>query len=73
MDNTRAVIGALLIIGMIVFSNLILYAAVRGFTRGSSAHTGLSKAVQNLTGGAKKDTSYDDLRKRVEHLKDKTK
>lgn len=73
MENTHALTGALLIIGMVVFSNLILYAAVRGFTRGSSAHTGLFKAVQNLTGSAKKDTTYDELRKRVEDLKDKTK
>lgn len=72
MENTRAMIGAAIFIGMILFSNLILYGVVRSFTRDSSSHTGLFKAMQGLTQDTKqKDTSYDELRKRVDELKEK--
>jgi hypothetical protein len=72
MDSSKAAIGLLIIILLIVGANFVMYAIARGATRG-----GNSRWMSALKDSLRKpmDTpanqSMDELRKRVEELKTK--
>jgi c-di-GMP-related signal transduction protein len=67
MDTNRAYIGAAILIGIVVFSNLILYAMARNITRDIN----YTKTMQNSL--EKQDASLEELRKKVEELESKKK
>lgn len=74
MEVDTAAIGLLIIILLIVGANFVMYAIARGATRGgnsrwmSSLKDSLSKPMNTPA-----NQSMDELRKRVEELKKKTK
>lgn len=73
-ESSRAVIGAAILIALLVFSNLIVYAAARGATRGRKRPT-FFKAAQDLfrNPNRKDNDPMDELRKKVEELEGKRK
>jgi hypothetical protein len=74
MELDRAAIGLLIIIGLIVVANFVMYAIARGATRG-----GNSRWMSSLKDSLRKpmntpaNRSMDELRKRVEELESKRK
>jgi hypothetical protein len=74
MELDRAAIGLLIIIGLIVVANFVMYAVARGATRGgnsrwmSALKDSLSKPMNTPA-----SQSMDELRKRVEELESKRK
>jgi hypothetical protein len=72
MESNQAAIGLLIIILLIVGANFIMYAIARGATRGgnsrwmSALKDSLSKPMDTPA-----NKSMDELRKRVEDLKNK--
>jgi hypothetical protein len=74
MELDRAAIGLLIIIGLIVVANFVMYAIARGATRG-----GNSRWMSSLKDSLRKpmntpaNRSMDELRKRVEELQSKRK
>jgi hypothetical protein len=68
MENSRAVIGAIIFIVMILGANFIMYAIARGVTRSNTKSTleMLGKALNTST--QKKDDETDELRRRVAEL-----
>lgn len=72
MELDRAAIGLLIIIGLIVVANFVMYAVARGATRGgnsrwmSALKDSLSKPMNTPA-----NQSIDELRKRVEELQSK--
>ena len=72
MDSSKAAIGLLIIILLIVVANFVMYAIARGATRGgnsrwmSALKDSLSKPMDTPA-----NKSMDELRKRVEELKTK--
>jgi hypothetical protein len=74
MELDRAAIGLLIIIGLIVVANFVMYAIARGATRG-----GNSRWMSSLKDSLRKpmntpaNRSMDELRKRVEELESKGK
>ena len=74
MELDRAAIGLLIIIGLIVVANFVMYAIARGATRGgnsrwlSALKDSLSKPMNTPA-----NRSMDELRKRVEELESKRK
>lgn len=74
MDTNRAYIGAAILIGIVVFSNLILYGMARSMSR-NMKDVNYMKTMQNLIRNPheKEDASLDELRKRVEELEAKKK
>jgi hypothetical protein len=73
MADTNVLLVVLLIIGIIVLANGMMFLAVRGFARGDktthkffdSARNTLSQPFQ------KQNKELDELRKRVEELEEK--
>jgi len=67
--NEPALIALLVLIGLILVSNFVLYGIVRGSTRGDNSRwmralrDSLSKPLEP------KDKSMDELRKKIEELK----
>ena len=74
MELDGAAIGLLIIIGLIVVANFVMYAIARGATRGgnsrwlSALKDSLSKPMNTPA-----NRSMDELRKRVEELESKRK
>jgi hypothetical protein len=74
MELDRAAIGLLIIIGLIVVANFVMYAIARSATRGGS-----SRWMSSLKDSLRKpmntpaNRSMDELRKRVEELESKGK
>ena len=72
MDSSKAAIGLLIIILLIVVANFVMYAIARGATRGgnsrwmSALKDSLSKPMDTPA-----NQSMNELRKRVEELKKK--
>jgi hypothetical protein len=72
MESNQAAIGLLIIVLLIVVVNFAMYAIARGATRGgnsrwmSALKDSLSKPMDTPA-----NKSMDELRKRVEELKDK--
>jgi hypothetical protein len=72
MESNQAAIGLLIIILLIVGANFLMYAIARGATKGgnsrwmSSLKDSLSKPMETPA-----SKSMDELRKRVEELKNK--
>ena len=70
METDRALIGALIFIGLIVVSNFVMYAIARGAVKG-----GDSRWMSALRDAFKKpmesssNQSMDELRKKVDALK----
>ncbi len=67
MDSNRAYIGAAILIGIVVFSNLILYAMARSITRDIN----YTKTMHNSL--KRQDAPLEELRKKVEELELKKK
>ena len=74
MDTNRAYIGAAILIGVVVFSNLILYGMARSMSR-NTKDVNYMKTMQNLMQNPlkKQDASLEELRKKVEELESKKK
>ncbi|MCK6540142.1 MAG: hypothetical protein L6Q26_08785 [Anaerolineales bacterium] len=72
MESDRAFLAILAILLLVVISNAVVFAVVRGMTRGGEARwmEALRKSLSKpLEGSANK--SMDELRKRVEELEEK--
>ena len=68
MENTKAVIGALLFILLIVGANFVMYGIVRGWTR--SNNKGFLETIsKSLNTSVKKDDPMDELHQKLEELK----
>jgi hypothetical protein len=69
--NEKALIALLVLVGLILVTNFVLYGIVRGFTRGDHSRwihalrESLSKPLEP------KDKSMDELRKRLQELEGK--
>jgi hypothetical protein len=74
MDTNRAYIGAAILIGIVIFSNLILYGIARSISRNTS-NINYMKTMQNLMRNPlkKQDAPLEELRKKVEELESKKK
>ena len=74
MDTNRAYIGAAILIGIVVFSNLILYGMARSMGR-NTKDANYTKTMQNLMHNSLKrqDAPLEELRKKVEELESKKK
>jgi hypothetical protein len=72
MESSKAVIGLLIIILLIVGANLLMYAIVRGWAKGGSSHW-ISSLKDSLTKpmDTPANKSMDELRKRVAELERK--
>jgi hypothetical protein len=68
MEDSRAIIGALIIIGLIIGANFLMYATVRGATRSNkkSFLETLRKSLAQPT--QKQDDPMDELRRRIRRL-----
>jgi hypothetical protein len=68
MEDTQAIAGALIFIGLVVGANFIVYAIARGAARSNQA--GFWEALgRSLNASARKrDDSIDELHRRVEEL-----
>jgi len=68
MEDNRAIIGALIIIGLIIGSNFLMYAIARGATHSNkkSFLETLGKSLAQPT--QKQDESMDELRRRIRRL-----
>ena len=72
MDSDKAVIGALIFIGMILLANFVMYAIARGASKNigsswiSALKQGLSKPLDNEA-----NRSMDELRQKMEELQKK--
>ncbi len=74
MDTNRAYIGAAILIAIVVFSNLILYAMARSMSR-NTKNVNYMKTMQSLLRNPlkKQDAPLEELRKKVEELESKKK
>ena len=72
MDFSKAAIGLLIIILLIVAVNFVMYAIARGATRGGNSRwmSALKDSLSKPT-DTPANQSMDELRKRVEELKTK--
>jgi len=68
MENSKAVIGALLFILLVIGANFVMYAIARGAAR--SKQKGFLETIsQSLnTSTQKKDTSMEELRQKIKEL-----
>ena len=73
MDSDKAVIGALIFIGMIILANFLMYAIARGAARSgglswmSALKQGLSKPLDSEA-----NRSMDELHQKMEELQKNT-
>jgi hypothetical protein len=69
--NEQALIAFLVLLGLVLVSNFVLYGIVRGFTRGD--HSRWMRALRDSLSKPlePKDKSMEELRKRIEDLKTK--
>jgi len=69
MESSKAVIGAILFIILIIGANFVMYAIARGAAKSNqkSFLETLSKSLNTST--QKKDDSMDELRQKMEELK----
>ena len=73
MDSDKAVIGALIFIGMIILANFVMYAIARGAARSggsswmSALKQGLSKPLDSEA-----NRSMDELHQKMEELQKNT-
>lgn len=69
--NDNALIAGLVLIGLVLFSNFILYGIVRGFTRGNQSRW-MSALRDSFSQPLKPtDESMDELHKKIEELRAK--
>jgi len=70
MESSKAVIGAILFIILIIGANFVMYAIARGAARSNqkSFLETISKSLNTST-QQKKDDSMDELRQKMEDLK----
>jgi uncharacterized protein HemX len=67
METSKAIIGALLFIILIVGANFVMYAIVRGATKPNQKGF-LETITKSLNTSVKKDNSMDELRQKMEEL-----
>ena len=74
MDTNRAYIGAAILIAIVVFSNLILYAMARSMSR-NMKDTNYMKTMRKFMQNPleKQDAPLEELRKKVAELESKKK
>jgi len=68
MENTKAVIGALLFLLLVVGANFVMYAIARGATKPKQKGF-LETISKTLNTSIKKDNSMDELHQKLEELK----
>jgi hypothetical protein len=68
MEESKAVIGALLFILLIIGANFVMYGIVRGATR-SNQKGFLETISKSLNTSIKKDDPMDELHQKMEELK----
>ena len=74
MESGNATVGALILIGLIIGANLIMYGIARGWARGgdsrwmSALKQGLSKPLES-----KANKEMDELRQKMEELQKNSK
>jgi len=73
MNDGNIIIVVLIVIGIIVFANGMMFLAVRGFTRGDKTTQKFINSTRDTFSQPfqKEDKSLEELRKRVEDLKEK--
>lgn len=70
MDSDKAILGALLFIGLIIGANLLMYGVARGWAKGGKSNwmaafkQGLSKPLDNEA-----NRSMDELHQTMEELR----
>jgi hypothetical protein len=74
MDTNRAYIGAAILIGIVIFSNLILYGMARSISR-NMKNVNYMKTMQNLMRNPlkKQDAPLEELRKKWKNWNQKRK
>jgi signal recognition particle receptor subunit beta len=66
MENDKAMIGGLIFIVLIAGANFIMYAIVRGATRGGGKKSFMETFSDSFkTSPKSKDTSMDELRQKI--------
>lgn len=68
MENNRAIIGALIFIGLVIGANVIMYAIARGAARSNKKGFLETLGQSFTTSTQKKDDPMDELRHRVQEL-----
>jgi len=68
MENPRALIGALIFIGLVLGANFIMYAIARGAVRSNKMGFWEMFGRSLKTSTSKKDDSMDELRRRIKDL-----
>jgi hypothetical protein len=71
MNTSNGLLVALLVIGIIVISNGLMFLAARSMTRGDNATRDMLKGTQNALSQPfqKQNKELDELHKRVDDLK----
>lgn len=71
MNEGNVIIVVLLVIGIIVLANGMMFLAARGWVRGSKTTRNFLDSARDTLGQPfkKEDKSLEELRKRVEELK----
>lgn len=67
MENTRAVLGALLFIALVLGANFILYGISRGIVN-SKRGSILEALSKSLSGPVKKKEPMEELRRQIQEL-----
>jgi len=67
MENSRAVIGALIFIVMILGANFLMYAIVRGWAKSDNKNF-LEAIGQSFNAARKKEDEMDELRRKMEEM-----
>ena len=67
MELSKAAIGALLLIVMVVGANFIMYGIVRGWARAGNKNF-LETIGQSFNAARKKEDEMDELRRKMEEI-----
>jgi hypothetical protein len=71
-QSNQAYLGAAILIGLLVFSNLIVYGIARGAARGNKGPTFMKDVGDMFRNSSQKGNDpMDELRRKVEELQDK--
>lgn len=69
METDNAMIGGLIFIALVAGANFVMYAVVRGSARSGGKKSFMETFSDSFkTSPKSKDTSMDELRKRIEEL-----
>jgi len=68
MENDRALIGALILIGLVLGANFVMVAIVRGATRSGIKGFFETLGLTFKSSSRRKDDTMDELRRRIQEL-----